>query len=66
MPNDKGLARPAPILNAIRQETAILARVLSGIQMSPETAGKAVSKVRAGNASWAARVARETQREQAG
>ncbi len=58
-----GTVRPSPLLAESRLQSALLARVLGGIQMSDSTVGKAVSKVRAGNASWAARVAREAQRE---
>jgi len=58
-----GTIRPSPLLTESRLQSALLARVLGGIQMSDSTVSKAVSKVRAGNASWAARMAREAQRE---
>ena len=54
-----GTTYPSPLLCEVRTTTAILARVLSGVQMSASENTKQVAKVRAGQASWAARVARE-------
>lgn len=57
--NKAGTVCPSPLLCEVRTTTSILARVLSGVQMSAPTDSKQVAKVRAGQASWAARVARE-------
>ena len=61
-----GLARPSPVLNEIRQQTSVLARVLSGVQMVAPAEAKSLAHQRAGAASWNARIARAQQREQAG
>lgn len=54
-----GITYANPLLSEVRASTALLTRVLSGVQMSAVETGKQVAKVRAGQASWAARVARE-------
>jgi hypothetical protein len=63
-----GIVRPSPLLAEIRLQTSVLARVLSGVQMSAASESKNVAKQRAGRASWAAQVAREdlAGRDQAG
>lgn len=53
-----GVIHPSRLLCEVRTTTAILARVLSGVQMSAPDNSKNVAKVRAGQASWAARQAR--------
>ena len=54
-----GVVRPSPLLCEIRTTTSVLARVLSGVQMSaPGQSPKHAAKRRAGQASWAARKAR--------
>jgi hypothetical protein len=52
-----GTVRPSPLLSEVRSTTLVLARCLSGIQMSPGPAAKDAAKSRAGRASWAARSA---------
>jgi hypothetical protein len=52
-----GIARPSPLLAEIRSTTLVMARCLSGIQMEAGKAAKNPAKVRAGQASWAARSA---------
>ncbi|MGO8967872.1 MAG: hypothetical protein ACLQGN_30865 [Mycobacterium sp.] len=54
-----GTVRPSPLLSEIRSTTLVLTRCLGGIQMSAGTAAKNPIKVRAGQASWNARLARE-------
>lgn len=58
-----GVVHPSHLLCEVRTTTAILARVLSGVQMSAPDNSKNVAKVRAGQASWAARQARLMQQE---
>lgn len=58
-----GVVHPSHLLCEVRTTTAILARVLSGVQMSAPDNSKNVAKVRAGQASWAARQARLAQQE---
>lgn len=53
-----GVARPSPLLAEIRSTTLVLTRCLAPIQMEPAKATKDPNKVRAGQASWAARSAR--------
>lgn len=60
-----GVVYPSPLLCEVRTTTAILARVLSGVQMSAPDNSKNVAKVRAGNASWAARQARAALQQEA-
>jgi hypothetical protein len=55
-----GTVRPSPLLAEIRSTTLILARVLGGVQMSAPAQSKNPVKQRAGQASWAARSARQT------
>jgi hypothetical protein len=50
-----GTVRPSPLLAEIRSTTLVLARCLNGIQMTAGKAAKNPAKVRAGQASWAAR-----------
>jgi hypothetical protein len=52
-----GTVRPSPLLSEVRSTTLVLARCLSGIQMEAGKAAKNPAKVRAGQASWAARSA---------
>jgi hypothetical protein len=54
----EGVTRPSPLLSEIRSMTLVLTRCLAPIQMEPAKATKDPSKVRAGQASWAARSAR--------
>jgi hypothetical protein len=61
-----GVVRPSPLLAEIRLQTSILARVLSGVQMSTPNESKNVAKQRAGRASWAAQVARAELAERTG
>ncbi len=58
-----GVVRPSPLLSEIRSTTLVLHRCLGGIQMTPGKAGKSAIKVRAGIASWNARLAREGLKE---
>jgi hypothetical protein len=53
-----GVTRPSPLLAEIRSTTLVLTRVLAPIQMEPTKETKNPNKVRAGQASWAARSAR--------
>jgi hypothetical protein len=50
-----GVTRPSPLLAEIRSTTLVLTRCLAPIQMEPEKQTKDQNKVRAGQASWAAR-----------
>jgi hypothetical protein len=50
-----GVTRPSPLLAEIRSTTLVLTRCLAPIQMEPTKQTKDPSKVRAGQASWAAR-----------
>src|ERR1700722_4844535 len=50
-----GVTRPSPLLAEIRSTTLVLTRRLAPIQMEPEKVTKNPNKVRAGQASWAAR-----------
>lgn len=50
-----GVTRPSPLLAEIRSTTLVLTRCLAPIQMEPAKATKDPNKVRAGQASWAAR-----------
>lgn len=50
-----GVTRPSPLLAEIRSTTLVLTRCLAPIQMEPAKQMKDPSKVRAGQASWAAR-----------
>ena len=50
-----GVTRPSPLLAEIRSTTLVLTRCLAPIQMEPVKATNDPSKVRAGQASWAAR-----------
>jgi hypothetical protein len=50
-----GVTRPSPLLAEIRSTTLVLTRRLAPIQMEPAKATKDPNKVRAGQASWAAR-----------
>jgi hypothetical protein len=51
----EGVTRPSPLLAEIRSTTLVLTRCLAPIQMEPTKQTKDPSKVRAGQASWAAR-----------
>jgi hypothetical protein len=53
-----GVTRPSRLLSEIRSLTLVLTRCLAPIQMTPEKATKNPNKVRAGQASWAARSGR--------
>jgi hypothetical protein len=53
-----GVTRPSPLLAEIRSTTLVLTRCLTPIQMEPTKQTKDQNKVRAGQASWAARSAR--------
>jgi hypothetical protein len=53
-----GVTRPTPLLAEIRSTTLVLTRCLAPIQMEPAKQTKDQNKVRAGQASWAARSAR--------
>ncbi len=53
-----GVTRPSPLLAEIRSTTLVLTRCLAPIQMEPAKVTKDQNKVRAGQASWAARSAR--------
>jgi hypothetical protein len=50
-----GVTRPSPLLAEIRSTTLVLTRCLAPIQMEPAKVTKDPNKVRAGQASWAAR-----------
>jgi hypothetical protein len=50
-----GVTRPSPLLAEIRSTTLVLTRCLAPIQMEPAKVVKDPNKVRAGQASWAAR-----------
>jgi hypothetical protein len=50
-----GVTRPSPLLAEIRSLTLVLTRCLAPIQMEPAKVTKDPNKVRAGQASWAAR-----------
>jgi hypothetical protein len=50
-----GVTRPSPLLAEIRSTTLVLVRCLAPIQMEPTKQTKDPNKVRAGQASWAAR-----------
>jgi hypothetical protein len=52
------VTRPSPLLAEIRSTTLVLVRCLAPIQMEPTKQTKDQNKVRAGQASWAARSAR--------
>ncbi|MGO9031037.1 hypothetical protein [Mycobacterium sp.] len=52
-----GVTRPSPLLAEIRSTTLVLTRCVAPIQMEPEKVTKNPNKVRAGQASWAARSA---------
>ena len=58
-----GTVRPSPLLAEIRSTTLVLARCLNSVQFNPGPAAKNPVKVRAGQASWAARVGRENVKE---
>ena len=58
----QGTVRPSALLAEIRSQTVVLARVLGGIQMSAAGQSRNPVKVRAGQASWRARSAREAGR----
>ena len=49
------VTRPSPLLAEIRSTTLVLTRCLAPIQMEPTKQTKGPNKVRAGQASWAAR-----------
>jgi hypothetical protein len=53
-----GVTRPSPLLAEIRSTTLVLTRCLAPIQMEPTKQTRDQNKVRAGQASWAARSAR--------
>jgi hypothetical protein len=53
-----GVTRPSPLLAEIRSQTLVLHRCVAPIQMEPTKQTKDQNKVRAGQASWAARSAR--------
>jgi hypothetical protein len=53
-----GVTRPSPLLAEIRSLTLVLTRCLAPIQMEPAQQTKDQNKVRAGQASWAARSVR--------
>lgn len=53
----EGVTRPSPLLAEIRSTTLVLTRCLAPIQMEPTRETKNPNKVRAGQASWAARSA---------
>ena len=55
----QGTVRPSPILAEIRSLTLVLVRALNAVQMEQGKGGKNPVKVRAGQASWNARLARE-------
>ena len=55
----QGTVRPSPLLAEIRSTTLVLTRCLGGIQMNPSAVPKNPVKQRAGQASWAARSARQ-------
>lgn len=53
----EGVTRPSPLLAEIRSTTLVLTRCLAPIQMEQTKQTKDQNKVRAGQASWAARSA---------
>jgi hypothetical protein len=53
-----GVTRPSPLLAEIRSTTLVLTRCLAPIQMEQTKQTKDQTKVRAGQASWAARSTR--------
>jgi hypothetical protein len=50
-----GVVRPSPLLAEIRLQSLVLLRALNIIVLEPQKAAKDPAKVRAGQASWAAR-----------
>jgi hypothetical protein len=54
-----GIVRPSPLLAEVRLQTLVLTRCLGGVQFNTGPAAKNPIKVRAGLASWDARLARE-------
>jgi hypothetical protein len=54
--DDKGVRRPSTLLAEVRQQVVVMARCLNGIRFDAGAGPqKSPTKVRAGNASWAAR-----------